>query len=417
MNQLITSLEHNGAPRHILAALELLQFQSPSTHRLASLTDAERHRFLQWSDDRQLTLMLLQVCGSSLPDWCTPQILQRTSRYEQRYERLKRELFEIAAAFDAAGLEFVMLKGLSHAPAFTPDARLRGQGDIDLWLIGSSVYKGQAILKSLNYEPALNSKSRHLPPMARPSDWQWRGDLFDAEMPISIELHYELWSERAEGITAPRLHQFWDRKQARDFDGHHINVLCEADLLGFAALHLLLHLLHGDLPLQRAWEIARFLDTHASDDVFWRSWRDMHPKALRQLETSVFHLVTTWFGCRATQELGLDVENLPVMIKSWLKDFSLAPLTREWAPNKSELWLHLGLIQKRREKARILCRRLLPTSLRYFACPAASQASVATKLLTRVRQLRFVARRFTRHAITFFPTLFEGLRWYWLRKS
>jgi hypothetical protein len=37
---------------------------------------------------------------------------------------------------------------------------------------------------------------------------------------------------------------------------------------GFAALHLLLHLLHGDLPLQRAWEIARFLGTHACDEDF-----------------------------------------------------------------------------------------------------------------------------------------------------
>ena len=417
MNPLIRSLESLGAPQHILAALELLQFQNSSTDRLAFLTDAERRRFLQWSDDRQLTLMLPHVCGSSLPDWLRQQIIQRTSHYEERYKRLKRELFEIAAAFDAAGLEFVMLKGLSHAPAFTPDARLRGQGDIDLWLIGSSVYKGQDILKRLNYVPALKSKSRHLSPMARPSNWRWGGGIFDAEMPISVELHYELWSEREECITVSQLHQFWDRKQARDFDGHQINVLCDADLLGFAALHLLLHLLHGDLPLQRAWEIARFLDTHVTDECFWRSWRTSHPEALRGLQTSMFHLVTQWFGCRATQERRLDVENLPVMIKSWLKEFPLAPLTREWAPNKSELWLHLALIPKRREKARILCRRLLPTSVRYFAGRAASQASLVTKLLARVRQLRFIVRRFSRHAITFFPTLFEGLRWYWLHKS
>ena len=53
-------------------------------------------------------------------------------------------------------------------------------------------------------------------------------------------------------------------------DGRAIPVLCEADTLAFAALHLLMHVLHGDLRLQRAWEIAHFVHTRADDDDFWR---------------------------------------------------------------------------------------------------------------------------------------------------
>ncbi len=344
-------------------------------------------------------------------------MIQKTARYELRFKRLKQQLFEIVEAFNEAGLEFVMLKGLSHAPAFTPDARLRAQGDIDLWLIGPSVYKGQAVLRSLGYVPQLDSKSRHLSPMSRPSTWRWRGDLFDSEMPVSVELHYELWSEKTEYIAVPELNRFWDRKQVRDFDGHNINILCDADLLGFASLHLLLHLLHGDLPLQRAWEVARFLDTHVTDESFWRSWRASHPAALRQLETSAFYLVTSWFGCRARKELGTDVERLPVGVKSWLKTFSLAPITREWASNKSETWLHLALIRKRKNKARVLFRRLLPTSVPCFADRATPHTSFVGKLLMHVRQLRFVATRLVHHLVTFFPAVFDGLRWFWVRKS
>jgi hypothetical protein len=411
------SLEGIRAPQHIRAAFELLQFQAPSTDRLAVLSEAERHRFADWCDARQLTLMLSQLCSSPLPAWVIGPALQKAAEHELRFERLKQELFEIVDAFHTAGLEFVMLKGLSHAPAFTPDARLRAQGDIDLWLIGSSVYKGQDVLRSLGYVPLLQSKSRHLSPMARPSKWQWRGDIFDPEMPISVELHYELWSEREEYIAVPDLEQFWERKRLRDFQGRKINVLCDADLLGFAALHFLLHLLHGDLPLQRAWEIARFLDTHVYDEVFWTSWRSSHSAALRQLETTMFYLVTNWFECHFRQGLRADVQTLPTIVQSWLAEFSLAPLAREWAPNKSEIWLHLAFVRDRIDRARILFRRLLPRGLPCFADRATSDTSTLPKLVRVVRQLRLVLSRFVRHFVTFLPTLFDGLRWFWPHTS
>jgi Uncharacterised nucleotidyltransferase len=404
------------APAHIAAALEVLQFQNASADRLAVLDDAERRRFLEWCDARQVTLMLPHVCGSPLPAWVTGQALHKATRYEPRFERLKRQLFEIAEALNAASLEFVLLKGLSHAPALTPDARLRAQGDIDLWLIGSSAYEAQDVLRRLGYVPLLDSKSRHLAPMARPSNWEWQGDLFDPEMPISVELHYELWSEQAEYIAVPELQQFWDRRKPRNFDGHKINVLCDEDLLGFATLHLMLHLLHGDLPLQRAWEIARFLDAHSTDEFFWMSWQSSHPVALRQLETSMFYLVTKWFECRSRQELETDVQGLPPMVKLWLERSSVALLAREWEPNKLEIWLHLALISTRKAQARLLFRRLIPLSLPSFADRAVSPTSSTAKLLKFYRQRRLVTARLVRHLVTFFPTLLGGLRWFLLRK-
>lgn len=416
MNELIESLDAVKAPQHILAALELLQFQTPSADRLTYLSDDERHRFLQWCDARQLSMMLYHLCGSRLPAWIAGTILEKAARYEIRFERLKRELFEVVEALHAAGLEFVMLKGLSHTPALTPDAQMRAQGDIDLWLTGSSVYKAQELLRRLGYAPLLDSKSRHLSPMGRPSSWKWRGDIYDPEMPISIELHYELWSERAEYVAVPGLDQFWKRKQVRDFEGHKVNVLCDEDLLGFAALHLLLHVLHGELPLQRAWEIARFLDTHAGDDFFWTSWSNLHPLPLRQLETCIFCLVTCWFSCRSRQEQAADGQHLPVTVKSWLEKFSMAPLVREWAPNKSEIGLHLALIPNGKDRTRILFRRLMPISLPFFADRAIAKLSLLAKLLKFFRQLRLLTSRLARHLVTFFPTLFDGLRWLWLRK-
>jgi hypothetical protein len=415
LNQLIASLISLKAPPHILAALEVLQFQNSTTNRLALLSDAERSQFLRWCDVRQLSLLLPNVAGATLPGWLHETVLQRAARYEVRFKRLKCQLFEIVQAFDAAQLEFVMLKGLSHAPALSPDARLRAQGDIDLWLPGPSVYEARDLLRSLGYVPLLNSGSRHLAPMARASGWEWQGDLFDPEMPVSIELHYELWSEQAEYIAVPALEQFWARKQLRDFDGYKIHVLCEEDLLAFASLHLLLHLLHGELPLQRAWEIARFLDTHVGDDSFWKSWRSSHAPALRQLETTAFCLVAKWFSCSSREELEADRQTLPAGVKLWLQKFALAPLTREWTPNKMETWLHLAFIRKRKDMARVVFRRLIPTALPLFAEGVAVPSSPLARLRKSCRQIRWLTPRLVHHLVTFFPTVLDGLRWFWLR--
>ena len=417
MSRLIDTLAARGAPPHILAALEVLQCQNASLDRLAVLTDPERSRFLEWCDVRQITLLLSHLRGSKLPAWVSDQILQKAARYELRFEHLKRDLFEIVGALNAAGLEFVMLKGLSHAPALSPDARLRAQGDIDLWLTGSSVYAARDVLTSLGYVPLVNSKSRHLAPMGRPRDWKWRGDLYDPDMPISVELHYELWSEQAEYIAIPELERFWERKRPRDFDGHRINVLCDEDLLGFATLHLLLHLLHGELPLQRAWEIGRFLDKHANDDAFWKSWRSSHSAAVRKMEICIFYLVAKWFECRSLKEHEANLRELPPRAKLSVERSSLALLTREWEPNKLELWLHLALIENRKQKARIAVRRLIPIALPSFVNRTAVRTSFAAKLRKAFRQRQLITARLRRHLVTFFPTLFDGLRWFLVRKG
>lgn len=406
-----------GAPRHIFSALEVLRLQNPATKRLSELSGREQRLFFEWCDRRQITLLLDSIGGNCLPASFLEPMRRRKVSYGYRFERLKTELFQIAEAFEQSKLSFVMLKGLSHAPALTPNARLRAQGDIDLWLRGESVYQAREVLTKLGYVPLLDSKSRHLAPMGRPSKWRWRGDLFDPDMPVSVELHYELWSEKAEHVAAPGLEQFWDRKELRDFDGHKIHVLCDEDLVGFAALHLLLHVLHGELPLQRAWEIARFLHTRSCNERFWTSWRELHSPELRQLEILIFRLVTGWFGCANSPQLSAELERLPAGMESWLSQHALSPLKREWAPTKSELWLHLALIRSPSHKFRVLFRRLFPISLPGLNDRAQSQQSAISKLAVIFRNLPLLTSRLVRHSVTFVPTLLEGVRWYRLSRK
>jgi hypothetical protein len=410
------SLTAANAPRHVVAILEALRFQNPSIERLSELDALEWQDLLAWCDGRQLTLLLPCVCGSAMPPEIHEEIAQRSERYAVRFERLKGELFDIAALFDAANLDFVLLKGMSHSPELTSDARMRAQGDLDLWLLGPTVHKAAAILRGRGYVSLGVSNSRHLSPLARPSNWRWTGDLFDPDIPISVELHYELWSEGAEYVAAPGAEAFWAGRTRRNFDGHQISVLGREDLIGFAALHLLLHVLHGDLPLQRGWEIARFLDTHSDDAQLWESWHAKHPSGLRQLEVVSYDLVRRWFGCRWPRQFDAELRDLPKSVRSWLEHYSLSPLISQWSPNKREVWLHLALIDGWSYKVRVLARRLLPISLVRFGTQPTSESSFTESLRILLEKVRLFSSRLLRHLRTFLPTIYDGLRLMVLRR-
>lgn len=386
--KVVCSLSRQGAPTYLCALFEALQFDRASFAGLQRLDSAEWDALLQWCGPRQLVLMLPHVCAEALPPAIRLRIEKCQKRYSVRFSRLKQQLVAITRALDSAGIEFALLKGLSHSPALTANPLLRAQGDIDLWIPGLAVYKGEALLRRMGYVPFDSAKSRHLSPMRLPSNWSWRGDLFDPEMPVSVELHYELWSSAAERIPVTGLAEFWSRRVQRDFGGATAAVLCDEDLLGFAALHLLLHVLHGEFPAQRAWEIGNFLNARSGGDEFWTSWRASHPKSLSRLEAVVFELVRKWFACALPDLVEQEIKMLPRRVTAWLEASALSPVLHSFRANKDEIGLHLALVPPA-DRAAIVIRRLFPlrgTELRSF-------------------------RRAAFHVQTLLPSAWEGVRW------
>ena len=101
-----------------------------------------------------------------------------------------------------------MLKGFSHCPDFVNDSRQRVQYDLDLYLPPEQVYAARDAALQLGYEPIHPRDRRptdHLPTMIRKTGWRWRGDFFDPDLPVSLELHFRFWDEQTEGFsTGPR---------------------------------------------------------------------------------------------------------------------------------------------------------------------------------------------------------------------
>ena len=398
------------------AVLEALRLRHADRGKLASLSERDWESVLHFCDRSQLTLTLGALCGNALPPKVRERIDEDARKNAIKFARLKAEFEEIAEALERRGIDFSVLKGFTHSPDFTADPLWRAQGDIDLWCQRETAQAAYDALIDVGYAPHCETEGRHLPPLLRPSDWEWRGDFHDPAMPIGVDIHYQLWDGALEKIDAPGIDDFWERRIERRFGGATAGVLHPADALAFAALHQLLHVLRGDARMQRGWEIGNFLQMRLGDDAFWAQWREMHPEGLRRLEAIVFRMCAEWFGCELSGCVREEVDRLPGDVTRWLERHALAPVENLFKPNKHELWLHLALVESRSDRASVFRRRLLPTrTLAVTEAPAGEGAAVTWR--RRLPEWTWMRRRAVHHVRTLPPTLVEGLKWWWLRQE
>lgn len=396
----------------------------PRLDLLQSLSEHDWRDALDFADRSQLTLIFRAVTLSSGTDPSLPEsVRQRLDRNAQdnvvrlqRTEELYRALTE---RFHAAGIEFLALKGLTqcHWIGVPPESRM--QSDIDLLTSGEIVQAACDALLALGFE-TLESVDKlptdHLPPMIRRTGWEWRGNFFDPEMPLAVELHFRFWNPGTERLSAPGVEAFWDRRFLCDIAGTRLNVLHPADALGYSALHLLKHLLRGSARPFHVYEVARFLDLRAGDDAFWEEWRGMHAPELRRLEAVCFRLALEWFGCQLNHIARKEIDQLPASTRAWFEDFALAPASIEYTASKAELWLHVSLLNRPTDIASVVRRRLLPVNLPGPVDAThipASQMTWRRRMLKNKRRAAFVAARIRHHTVALWPTAVSGTRWWW----
>jgi MFS family permease len=336
-----------------------LQFSSSDYEPLSKLTEEEWKRTLLFCDRAQLTLPLALRCRDRLPAEVRARTDRNLSGNAERWHRIQTAYREVADPLEREGIEFVVLKGFSHCPCFVQDPRWRPQYDIDLLIPRDQLLRARDVATELGYEPLRKSNGRvdHLPAMIRKTGWEWRGDFFDPEIPVSLELHFRLWDRETEQFEPSGLDQFWERRERRTLDGLSFTALNTVDAVGYASLHLLRHLLRGDVKPFHVYELASFLHKTAGNDSFWSTWKDWHDPSLRRLEAICFSLAHRWFDCRMHAAAS---EELPEEVNRWLELYAFSPLMAKVDPNKDELWLHWSLIESRRARWSMLYRRLLP---------------------------------------------------------
>lgn len=335
----------------MLAALHL---REPLPARLVNLGRQDLRKALDYCDREGLTLLLRDLLPEMTASAGAKNLL-RLRVAEQTYSRM--------ATLPG---EFVALKGITHCDLFGIRPEDRAQYDIDLYFPGGTAEIARDELLSWNYESIAGMErfpTDHLPGLFPRTGWRWRGDYFDPEMPLAIELHFQFWNSRLERLDAPGVEEFWTRRIRRNIGGAELAVLCPQDAVAYTALHLLKHILHGSTRVFHVYELASFLNRHAAGDQFWTEWRSLHSPQLRRLQTVAFLVAGAWFGCALAPAVLEESACLPKSTLAWFNELATSPATRPFRPNKDELWLHLTLLESWGDRFHVAGRRLLPRNL------------------------------------------------------
>jgi hypothetical protein len=354
-------------PPEFAALLSALRLRRPDTTLLKELSDQEWTSLLAFSNLAQLTLPIAQLPMMGFPDWVVEQLRTNLADNALRFERVKATYREAAEALQHAGVEHVVFKGFTQAPDYVANPRLRPQSDIDIFCPSESIDVAYSALQAIGYKPSSvtigYALADHRVALVRPGNWQWKGNPFDPEMPLSIELHFCLWNEGVSRIRDPGTGLFWERRTRREVEGLSFACLSPVDHLAFLTLHILRNLLLRDWIIHHVRELAFFLHTHADDEQFWKIWRKSHSPLLRSYEAIAFYYAHAWFGCRMHPLPAREISFLQATQQSWLRYFSGSALEFMFHPNKDSVWLHLSLLDSRRDKWKVLRRTFIPNSI------------------------------------------------------
>lgn len=401
----------------LLTVVRSLRFDSDNRELLRGIPEAAWPSLLSLTDEARLTLPLAIRCSQSLPLRVRERVAENLRSNARRHERVLSEWQEIAAALSSEGLEFAMLKGLTHTPGFAEQPWHRPQYDFDLYCPGESILRAREAIAALGYQPISNGgkATDHLPSMIRRTGYQWRGDYFDPELPLLVELHFRFWEPEREGFRVRSAEEFWTRRTLRGTDGLMTPALHPVDCLSYATWHVVRHLVSRNLRLFHVYELAHFLERTRGNGNFWSEWAEVNERGPVVAEAIAFRLAVEWFGCGTHPVVREQMLRLPGDVKRWFDLFAWSPVRAMEDFNKDELFLQLSLVPERRVRLRIAARRILPVSAPRVVLDAHEPSPrVGLKLRRAVFGAGFVARRALVHLASLWPLLRSAVRW-WFR--
>jgi hypothetical protein len=399
--------------------LSALQLSEPDAVLLRKLSNEKWASLLAFSDLAHLTLQIAQFPMNGFPGWVVERLRANLADNALRFERIKSTYREAAEALEQAGVEHIVIKGFTQAPDYVPDPRFRAQSDIDIFCPTASIDAAYTAMESIGYKRSdvkLNfSRADHAEPLVRPGDWRWKGNPFDPEMPLGIELHHCLWNEHVSNIRIPEVGYFWERRTTRTVAGLSFPCLSPVDHLGHFTLHILRNLFLADWIVHHVRELAVFLHSRADDESFWQIWNDTHSPSIRSIEAIAFYYARAWFDCRLHPLPAYEIERIPATRQSWLDCFSGSALELMFRDNKDSMWLHLGFLSSRRDKWMTLKRRLIPTRIASIGSPAVQDRNrrvlqSSNKPLWR-QYIAYLLFRFTAHGRADLTTIMRYIRW------
>jgi predicted MFS family arabinose efflux permease len=411
-------------PNSFPAVIAALKFRDADREGLRKLDDSEWAQLLLFCDRMHLTIPLGRRCADQLPSFVRSRIDQNLADNAERFERIKLVYLQVASALHDVDADHVVLKGFAQWHGYAENARFRMQSDIDVFCQPESVFRARDALLALGYKSLdglEDVSSDHLPPLVQENDWEWHGNSFDPEMPVSIDLHFRLWDEATTHFVLKGLDQFWLRRFEGHLDEFSFRALDPVDSLGYSALHTFRHLLYGGMNADQVYELAWFLHTNAENEQFWKNWRGLHDDSLRRLEAICFRLARDWFACRLPEAVEKEIEHLPSGVNRWCDECADSQIDQFLRPNKKALWLHLSLLESFRDRRAVLGLHLFPMRVPPLRAHWVQRTNPGDREPSPLRRyakyFTYVVSRTAYHARALPPVLWHGIRLRWRTKD
>jgi hypothetical protein len=308
----------NASPRSLQlkqAILAVFKREAPAARRLEEFSETDWTTVLWWLDISGIALYFLDEVRRQSLHPCIPHsiITELESRMERNRERtrgLLREAWYLGRQFDAAGIPYALLKGISLVPHSVPDAGLRWQTDLDFLVARRGLRCARQTVSRLGYSLHADTGSvlefragrTGKPDMAK---------LYSAQCQRALELHVD--EDHSELLI---------RSHMREFEGARLATLSAQDILVQQALHMLKHLCGEHTRLSWVLEFRRHIEARREDTAFWIAAEEI---AAQTRNGDLAMGVAMWLAQSNFGLGGVDVpgqwkvERLPERVVLWLK--------------------------------------------------------------------------------------------------
>jgi Uncharacterised nucleotidyltransferase len=351
-------------PAPFAAVMRALQLQGADATMLRSLSNEEWREVLPMMDRAHLTLPLAQQALSGLPCWVAEHLEKNLADTARHWERVRAAYREAAATLDAHGVEYLVLKGFTQAPDFTPRPELRWQGDIDFYVPRDHIPAAVRALQEIGYASCYAEDdyrdADHVPTLVRFGTWKWNGNVYDPEVPPAVEVHFCLWNDSVSSIAIREIEEFWERRRFRRLGDLTFPALHPVDHVGYFALHILRSVFSAESPVHHVRELATFLDRRAGDSDFWKEWSTLHSPRLRSMQAIACSLARAWFSCYIPGVLKTEIDSLPPQVRAWIETFGCVPLETLIRRGRDGRLLQFLLAETSEARRKILCKALAP---------------------------------------------------------
>lgn len=398
--------------RRLSAAVLATFCDADSTYlrqQLRRFTSKQWQENLPWLDASGLALYLLDRLRSlelddAIPGPILSQLEQRQADNKQRTTFLFEEFVRINAAFRAAGLRYVNLKGFTLVPGYCPDLSLRCQMDFDFLISEPEAQECRNILRALGY--SLMASNGHVMEFkSNAGSVPHIRALYQPRPQRVVEVHF---CDDSRFEFQPTL---LDRSVNLTLGRIDYPALAPEDMFLCQASHIFRHIRSEWTRVSWLLELRHFITAHFEDAGFWSNLREraeQEPGAALAVAVAL-RLAETAFGNFAPHELrGWASGSLPATVALWIDHYGDDVLLARFPGGKLYLILEREL-DGSREMSRTIRRRLLP--MRGPARVTTADMDLGTRFKVHRFQLWYFFFRLRFHLAQTPRYLLEAWRW------